>query len=1083
MRQRKKSLCCYQTLKVNLLSLFLLLFTSMSLFAQQGTVKGLIVDEKGIPFGGVTVLEEGTKNGVISDTNGNFSILLKSTKDPVLKFSCIGYKTITMSAKGKKSLTVQMQEEVTTLGEVVAIGYGSVKKRDLTGSVASIKGDELMKTNPVSINQALQGKIAGVQVMQADGAPGAGISIQIRGANSFTTSTEPLYVVDGVPFNTGTGPSTDYATKQTNNPLSFLNPRDVESIEVLKDASATAIYGSRGANGVVLITTKRGKVGEKTKIEFNANYSVTNAVKKMKVLDAGTYAEFRNEESRNKYTYDGGEFTPESLLPYPIPGRWTFKTVTDPATGQIVARTDSTYNGSPDDYRTGYFANGKEWCYNTNWQDKIFHTAFTQDYNLGLSGGDQKGSYTFSIGALDQQGIIVNSFYKRYNIRSNIERKVTKWFSFGNFLTASKSKNRMTRTNSETFGIINDAISFTPTKGIYDPDHPSGFSEDYGAGRSNPYLYVKTAKNILESIDFYNSTYAQVNFFDFLNLKESVGYGYSQSKRDQYYNRYIQGGVTPTNGYASQSDSWYQSISSETTLSFNKNFGVHHFDAVVGMTYEKVDWGGKSMSGSGFANDINEEYNMSAAKKFDTPSSSRGRSSLVSYLARVNYILMDKYLFTASWRRDGSSRLAFHRWSDFYSGAVAWRISEENFIKKLNFFDNLKLRLGYGETGNQGINAYATRSQMVAYPYTYNGVLASGYAEDRWSGPAAPGLKWENTKQYNVGLDISIFDSRVGFVIDYYRKNTTGLLQYLYIPMSTGFSSVASNYSNIKNTGLEITGNFIPMKSKSFMWKVDANISFNKNKLCNLNADQFSDVCWGLESMFIRRNGKAMGTIYGYKEDGYYDNEAEVRADPQYKNAADNVIRSMIGQVKYKDTDKNGTIDSRDKVIIGDTNPDFIYGLTNTFTYKDFTLSFFLQGIQGNDIMNANLVSYDMSGTSNMPKFVWDNRWTEDNRQKAQFPRADITYTRSLKASDRFVENGSFLRMKNITMGYRFNNPIQGIDMLNVTFSVNNLFTITKYRWYDPDVNAFGSDPTRRGVDMDSYPSARTFNLGVQLSF
>lgn len=1083
MKIKKKSFYCSEVLKVGILSIFLLLFCLPSLFSQETVVKGVVLDEKDSPFNGVSVVEMGAKNGTMSDIDGRFSISVKNVQKSVLKFSCIGYKTKMVVVNGHKSLTVHMQEEVTTLGEVVAIGYGTVKKRDLTGSVASIKGDELLKTSPVNVNQALQGKIAGVQVMQSDGAPGAGISIQIRGANSFTTSAEPLYVVDGVPFNTGSAPGTDYATKQTNNPLSFLNPRDVESIEVLKDASATAIYGSRGANGVVLITTKRGKLGEKTKVEFSANYSITNAIKKMKVLDAGTYAEFRNEEARNKYTYDGGEYTPDNLLPYPVPGRWTFRTVTDPATGQIIARTDSTYNGSPDDYRTGYFANGKEWCFNTNWQDQIFHTAFSQDYNLGLSGGDQKGSYTFSIGALDQQGIIVNSYYKRYNIRSNIERKVNKWFQFGNFLTASKSQNRMTRTNSETFGIINDAISFTPTKGIYDPDHPSGFSEDYGNSRSNPYLYAQTAKNILESIDFYNSTYGQINFFDFLNLKESFGYGYSQSKRDQYYNRYIQGGVTPINGYASQSDSWYQSMSSETTLSFNKNFGIHHVDAVLGTTYEKVDWGGKSMSGSGFATDINEEYDMGGATKYDTPSSSRGRSSLMSYLARANYILMDKYLFTASWRRDGSSRLAFHRWADFYSGAFAWRLSEESFIKKLNFFDNLKLRIGYGETGNQSINSYSTRSQMVAYPYTYNGVLSGGYAEDRWAGPAAPNLKWENTKQYNVGLDMSILNNRVNFVIDYYRKNTTGLLQNLYIPYSTGFNTVPSNYSNIKNSGLEITGNFIPVNNRRFMWKIDANISFNKNKVCNLPADQFSDVCWGLESMFIRRNGMSMGTIYGYKEDGYFDNEAEVRANPQYKDAADNVVRSMIGQVKYKDIDHNGTIDSRDKVVIGNTNPDFIYGLTNTFTYKDFTLSFFIQGIQGNDILNANLVGYDMSGTSNMPKFVWDNRWTDTNRKNAQFPRADITYTRALKASDRFVENGSFLRMKNITMGYRFNNPIEGVETVNITFSVNNLFTITKYRWYDPDVNAFGSDPTRRGVDMDSYPSARTFNLGVQLSF
>ena len=393
------------------------------------------------------------------------------------------------------------------------------------------------------------------------------------------------------------------------------------------------------------------------------------------------------------------------------------------------------------------------------------------------------------------------------------------------------------------------------------------------------------------------------------------------------------------------------------------------------------------------------------------------------------------------------------------------------------------MRLSYGQTGNQGVNAYATRSRMTVQQYPVNGSLTNGLAEDRWGGPASPNLKWETTNQYNVGLDMSFLKNRINFVVDAYYKETSDLLQYVYIPMSTGFQSIASNYGNVQNKGLEISGDFLIVAKKDFTWKLDANISFNRNKIGGLNSDQYSDVCWGLESMFLRRNGEPIGIIYGYQEDGYFDNEAEVRANLQYKNETDAKIKSMIGQIKYKDNNKDGVIDDRDKAIIGSTAPDFTYGITNAISYKNFTMSFFLQGTHGNDILNVNLKDYDMASTTNMPKFVWDNRWTETNRANAQFPRADISYTRSLKASDRYVENGSYLRLKNLTFAYRLANPIAEIEALNLTMSVNNLFTITKYRWYDPDVNTFGSDVSRRGVDMDSYPSARTINLGVQVTF
>lgn len=1061
-----------------LMFLLLLGFAFIAMPGQsQLLVRGTVSGTDGSLLNGVTISLKGTKNQVIADSSGKFSISVPDLAQAILLFTSTGFESKEVAVNGRATLNVSLTIMTKVLDEVIAVGYGSVRKRDVTGAVSSIKGEELMKTNPASINQALQGKLAGVIVSQADGAPGAGINIQIRGSNSFTTSTDPLYVIDGVPFNTGEAPGTDFATKQSNNPLNLISPRDVLSIEVLKDASATAIYGSRGANGVVLITTKAGNKG-RTKVEFSSTTTVSRAVRLIDVLDASTYAEYRNEMIRNRYLYDGGEFVADSALPYPIPGRWAYTRVIDPVTGQEII-IDSAYNPSPQDYKNGYMNNG------TNWQDQIFQNALSQDYNLSISGGDDKGTYLFSIGSLDQQGVIRNSYFKRYNIRSNIDRKINDWFSFGNYLTASKSDNRMARTNSETYGIIPSALAFTPTRPVFDPDQPSGVSEDFSNGLSNPYLYVRTARNVLGSINIYNSTFAKAKLTDFLIFRQDLGYAYSYNQRDIYYNRYISGGIAPTNGYGMQSDNYYQSVLLQSTMNFNKQLSAaHRIDGVVGYTYEKVTWGGKTMSGSNFPNDITENNDMGAALLQPTNSSSKGKSSLMSFLGRVNYSLLDRYLITANYRRDGSSRLSKDgRWADFYSAAVAWKLTEEDFIRNLDFFSELKIRAGYGETGNQGVSAYATRSRMTAQNYPYNGTLQSGYAEDRWGGPAAPNLKWETTRQINVGLDIGVLNNRVNLVIDYYQKKTSDLLQYAFIPLSTGFSSIATNYGNVENKGLEISGSFGIIQQRDLTWKMDANISFNRNKISGLDADQFSDVVWGLESMFLRRNGYAIGTLYGFQENGFYDNEAEVRADPAYKNESDAKIKSMIGQVKYRDNNNDGLIDDRDKAIIGNTNPDFVYGVTNTFMYKNWTFSFFFQGISGNDILNSNLRSFDLASSTNMPQFVWDNRWTPENKQNALYPRPDITFTRSLRASDRLIDNGSYLRLRNVSLGYRWDRPVKQITALNLNLSANNLFTATKYKWYDPDVNAFGSDPARRGVDMGSYPSAQTFTFGVQVVF
>ena len=1046
---------------------------------QANVVTGVVVDELGEPAIGVTVRVKNANTGTATDINGHYSI--NAAKDATLIFSFIGYKTQEVPIRSRNAVNVTLEEGDTALDEVVVIGYGSVKKRDLTGAVSSLKGEDLLKTNPVSVNQGLQGKLAGVAVAQSDGAPGAGVTIQIRGSNSFSTNTEPLYIVDGIPFSVGEAPATDYGTKQRNNPLSLISPQDIQSIEVLKDASATAIYGSRAANGVVIVTTKSGAEG-KARVQLSTNFSTASPVKKIDVLSAAEYAEYRNEMTINGYLYDGKEYVDPTNLPYPIPGRWSEIQQVDPITGEITI-IGKEYLPSPDDFRNGYMLNDQMF-YGTNWQDEIFHTAFSQEYNLTVSGGDKNGSYMYSGGYLDQQGVIVNSYYKRYNVRANNNRKVNDFLEIGSNLSFTSSDNRFARTNSENYGVITSAISFNPTRPVFDPNKDSGFSEDFSSGLANPYLTVKTEKNLLESMAVFASGFGEIKFTDWLKFRQNIGYGYNYNERSQYYNRWTGAGQSPTNGLGIKSDNTYKGLTSESTVTFNKQIGIHTLNVVAGTTFEKAMWSNKSMRSQNYPSDMTEDNDINAGISNKEISSGRGKSQLLSYLVRANYNLNDRYLFTASFRRDGSSRLSpLHRWNNFYSGAIAWRLSDEPFIQSLNFFDNLKLRASAGQTGNQGVNAYATRSRFVSSNYPFDGQQTSGMAEDRWGGPAAPDLKWETTNQYDVGLDLSILKSRVNLVVDLYYKKTTDLLQYKLIPMSSGFSEIACNYGNVTNRGLEITGGFIPVKTRDFTWSLDANITFNRNKIGGLDADQFSDVAWGIESMFLRRNGHPIGILYGYVEDGYYDNEAEVRADPYYANESDSKIKSMVGQVKYKNMDDDPIIDNRDKAIIGDTNPDYQYGITSTTTYKNWTFSFFLQGTQGNDIMNVNLKRFDLGGSDNMPRFVWDNRWTADNRADARWPRADGTFTRSMKASDRYVQDGSYLRCKNISLSYKWNNPVKYVESVNLVASVSNLFTISGYDWYDPDVNSFGSDPARRGVDMSSYPSARTFNFGIQLAF
>ena len=507
-------------------------------------------------------------------------------------------------------------------------------------------------------------------------------------------------------------------------------------------------------------------------------------------------------------------------------------------------------------------------------------------------------------------------------------------------------------------------------------------------------------------------------------------------------------------------------------------------NVVAGFTYENTNWGGKAINASNFPTDITEDYNLSQALTIDAPTSNRGEATLVSLLGRANYVLKDRYIFTASYRRDGSSRFApGNKFANFASGAVAWVLSEEDFIKNLNIFSNLKLRASYGQTGNQGINSYQTMVSLGSANYPFGGITDSGFAGDTSKGPLNKDLKWETTDQYNVGLDFGFLKNRIALSVNYYYKKTRDLLQYVSIPSSTGFSNMWTNFGHVTNEGIELTGQFYAIDTKDWGLDFDANIAFNRNRIGGLTADQYANNLWySAKEVFIQRNGLPIGAILGYVEDGFYDNLAEVRADPLYANVSDVEAQRMVGEIKYLDVNGDGKLTTEDRAIIGDTNPDFTYGLTGNFRWKNLTLSLFFQGTYGNDIFNANLTNISMQSVSNIPKFAYESRWTPDNTENAKWPRATMAQTREWRISDRHVEDGSYLKLKTINLAYNFGSPCKGIENLTVFGTVNNVFTITGYSWYDPDVNTFGQDASRRGVDIYSYPASRTFSLGVKVT-
>lgn len=1058
----------------------MLLITSISLHVQQKLTGTILDGSDKQPLVGATIQVPGSSHGAVADLDGHFTFELPAGKTMV-QVSMVGYKTQVINVKGKQTLQVLLQPDAGMLEETVVIGYGTMKKRDLSGAMTQIKSEDIMKGGSVDAAHALQGKVAGVQISQNDGSPGAGVSVTVRGANSFSTSSQPLYIVDGVPFGTdpnGTPSSgANTGNNQSTSPLSMINPNDIEKIEVLKDASATAIYGSRGANGVIIITTKRGQKGNgHPKVELDAKWGLSKIAKRVKVLDPYTYALYQNESYYNSLNYDGS-----ASVNLPYPGKWTYtyiNGVADYSTGKYEAAPEDylTPGTRTDEYGNNYVVEGADW------QDEIYQTGWQQDYNVSVSDGSDKGWYNFSGNYTKQDGIIKNTGYERYGISINIGRHITNWLEMGTSSIFSNAVTDFQRTNSENTGIIRSALIFPPT---YGPGAATEQLDNLNWLAANPKAYVDGAKDQLKQISWFSSSYLEAKLTPWLKFRQNLGLGYNDGHRGTYYDRHTQEGKSPYNGKGGKATSIWKSLTSESILTFDKTWGIHQLNAVAGMTFEKGTGETTAMTVTNFPTDYTKDNDMSLAIGTPNIESSTTKQTLESFLGRINYTLMDKYLFTASMRTDGSSSFAKnHKWATFFSGAFAWRASEEKFIQDLNIFSNLKFRLSFGQTGNQAIGAYRTLTVLQAAKYPYSGSLESGLSTIDWRGPTNPDLKWETTDQFNAGIDMGFLDNRLQFTVDYYHKKTRDLLQTVTIPASSGYKQMMVNSGNVTNEGLEFTLNYNILQKTPVKWNVSANLSFNKNSIGGLDGDQFATSLWSAaDQAFLQRNGCPIGTLYGYVEDGFYDNIAEVKASKEYANYSDIEAKKLVGEVKYRDLNGDGKITSEDRTIIGDTNPDFIYGLTNNLSWKNLSLSFLLQGSQGNDILNYNLTDIKMANIGNVTVDAYNSRWTPETAATAKWPKASSSYTRKWLMSDRYVEDGSYLKMKYITLSYSLNKPFKWIERMNFSLTANNLFTITNYSWFDPDVNAGGNNAACPGVDSYSYPSARSFVLGINFVF
>ncbi|OJY82509.1 MAG: hypothetical protein BGP13_19895 [Sphingobacteriales bacterium 40-81] len=1029
-----------------LLSAFCCLLFCNGLFAQNNTktIRGVVASTSGEPLPGASIAVKGNA-AIITKTaqDGAFSLTVPGGKY-VLVVSYSGYVTREIADNGMNAFDIRLSENPAELSTVVVIGYGTARKSDLTGSVASVKADELKAVPVTSLDQALQGRAAGVQVTQNSGKPGAETSIRIRGTSSINAGNEPLYVIDGMLVSSDGGDLSAGGTRGPRlSPLSSINPGDIESIEILKDASATAIYGSRGANGVVLITTKKGKSGKGT-LSFETYYGVQSVANKLQLMNAAEFADLVNDAKLNAN-------------------------------------------------QTPIYVNPPNLGKGTDWQGELFRNAPMANYQLSFSGGDDKTKYAISGSYFDQKGVILNSDFKRYAFRTNIERKVFDNLTAGATVAYSRinSKGVLTNAGQIVPGVVTSALLFNPVQPVYDSTVDGGytFENDRGKVLGNPVAEAKeyTSTTILSRI--LGNVFLRYNFTSQLSFKTSFGLDAFTNEEGSFGPNFLKR-TQASHGEASLGKTTGYTWLNENTLTYSNTFNKRHtVDAVAGYTLQQFANDKLFVYAFDFPDNRTGYHNIGAALKPQKPSNSESSWSMVSYLARVNYTLDNKYLFTLTGRVDGSSKFAEgNKYGFFPSGAFAWRVSKENFMQQVHAVSDLKLRASYGVLGNQAIPPY--QSLALVGPYG-EGTFHAGSQTEVYTGQEPLSyvntkLKWETTRQLDLGIDLSLFNNRISFTGDYYQKKTFDLLLSSPIPLTTGFYTTLLNIGNIENHGVDLDLRTLNTTGQ-FEWTSAFNFSLNRNKITQINSE--TDII--LENALLMRNGVSIGTFYGYIFDGIFQTDAEAAGSPvlvgQEASSSNPASIAKAGDRKYRDVSKDGKIDVNDRTILGSAMPKFTYGFTNTFSFRNIDLSVFLQGSYGNKMANFN--SYDLlnfTGQNNVLADAGVNRWTSENPGN-KYPRALAAGSLDQGIfSTAILEDASYLRIKNITLSYRLSSSAAsrlGMSNLRLYVSGSNLWTFTKYSGYDPEANTYGQSTTLVGIDLGGYPQTRILQLGLSASF
>ncbi|MET1057713.1 MAG: TonB-dependent receptor [Pedobacter sp.] len=1035
--------------KILLIFLAVCAFALNSVYAQNKKIGGRVTSsDDGLPLPGVSIKVSGEKNGVQTDADGSYTLNVPAGSNTVV-FSFIGYLPQTLTIGNANTYNIKLVSDQKTLNDVVVIGYGSTSKRTSTGATSGLKAADIKDRPVTGLDQALQGLVAGVQVTSASGTPGGAVTVRVRGVSTINAGSQPLYVVDGTPIQTGSNSQIGFGNGQTN-ALNDINPNDIESIDVLKDAAAAAIYGSRASNGVVIVTTKRGKSG-KTNIDLDYNTGFQKATTTIDALTGPQYVQLYQDAAANRYATQIA------------------------AANTTVRQYIATTLGRP------LLANDPASYPTTNWQDQVFRNAPISNYNLSINGGNEKTRFNITSGFLDQDGILKGSSYNRFNMRLNLDHTINDKFKVGTSTSFNRSVSSRINNDNNIYGVLSSAILLSPAISAYNADGTYG--RDVYSSVENPIAAYKEPLNLTTTGRLLSNMYGEYKLLPSLTFKTNFAADYQIYHERRFVPSTLNAGAAPTNGSAIEATYSDLNLLNENTLTFNKTIGDHSFNVLAGQSWQKDSYETLFASGTNFpGNDIKR---LSAAAVKTDASSSGSSSTLVSFFGRANYDFKKRYIFSATLRSDASSRFADgHRYGYFPAVSGAWIISDESFMKNLNWLSTLKLRSSWGKTGNNFIGDFVSRT-LIGSGTNYNQVagLAPSILGDA-------NLTWEKTTSTDIALDFGFLNDRITLSADVYYRKTNDLLSALPLAGSTGFTTYTTNVGSMENKGLELDLQTVNIKGRDFKWTTNFNISFNKNKMLSL-ANNNTPVAAGFGSWL--QVGESIGSFRGYQVDGIFQNQAEIDAlnaaaktRTGSSTALYQVALTSPGDIRFADLNGDGVITSADQKILGSAQPTFTGGFNNNFQYKSIDLSMLWQFSYGNKVLNYTRSFAEGMNTIYGQFATTLDRWTPTNTD-TDMPRAVIGDPNSnTRVSDRFIENGSYARLKNLSLGYSLPAELAAklhLRKLRIFAAAQNLVTITDYKGFDPEVSTFNSTPSSAGTDFLTAPQAKTFTFGVNVGF